>query len=131
MILTLYTLRSDESGTFSELLMGNERLCVTCEDPWNENEKGKSCIPGGMYQFVPHTGPEYQDVWRAVGVPGRDGILIHNGNTIKDTRGCILVGSQFGKIDGMPAVLNSRKTLDMLREALPERFIMTIRRPWQ
>jgi hypothetical protein len=30
-----------------------------------------------------------------VGVPGRDGILIHIGNSYVDTRGCLLVGKSF------------------------------------
>jgi hypothetical protein len=101
-------------------------LCNTCEDPWNENTRGESCIPKGVYKFVPHNGQLYKNVWVALNVPNRTGILIHSGNTIKDTRGCLLVGNGFGTLDGMPGVLNSVQTLEKLRGILPPEFILTI-----
>lgn len=126
MKLILYTLRSGPEGTFGNIIMDGERLCVTCEDPWDDNAKGKSCIPAGIYQCKKHSGAKYQDVWEVCNVPNRTAILIHNGNTIDDTQGCILVGSQFGTINGKQAVLNSKKTLEMLRATLPDEFILHI-----
>ncbi len=43
-------------------------------------------------------------------VPGFDGILIHCGNTAKDTDGCILVGEN--KVKGQ--VINSQETFKRL-----------------
>ncbi len=124
--LVLYRLRSDENGTFGEIIYRGDRLCVTCEDPWNDNQRQISCIPLGSYQCAKYSSPKFPDVWELKNVPGRSAILIHAGNTIVDTHGCILVGSQFGKINHMPAILNSRSTLEMLRKTLPDNFNLTI-----
>lgn len=104
---------------------GNQ-LCLTLELPWNDNDPDTSCIPKGEYQFIRHDSPKFPHTWQIVGVPDRDGILIHNGNTEDDTHGCIIVGDSMGKIDGLPAVLNSVKTLDMLRGIIPDSGTITI-----
>lgn len=44
-------------------------------------------------------------------VPGRDGIEIHSGNTYKDTKGCILVGTRVYRTDTLE---ESRVALDRL-----------------
>ncbi|MCI6403522.1 MAG: DUF5675 family protein, partial [Prevotella sp.] len=49
-----------------------------------------------------------------VGVPGFAGIMIHEGNTVKDTRGCILVGENTKP--GM--VLNSRYYIQLICDAI-------------
>ena len=125
--IILRRLRSDENGTFGELLMGDERLCVTCEDPWKNNQRQVSCIPAGTYECTPYSSDRFPDVWELIDVPSRSKILIHAGNTTDDTRGCILVGSRFGAVAGKPAVMNSRATMDMLRAALPDYFKLTIK----
>ena len=126
---TLKLIRGEtsESGTFGELWMGNEFLCVTCEDPWHQNMRGNSCIPRGLYECKPHSGQKYKNVWEVCDVPGRSAILIHNGNTISDTQGCILVGKAKGVFPGgMPGITHSRETLDMLRHKLPSYFRIEI-----
>lgn len=122
----LHRFKQDAAGTFGLMVIGNEPICVTCEDPWNDNKPNISCIPEGVYQCVPHSGEKYKNVWRLENVPGREAILIHNGNTISNTEGCILVGNSMGYLAGRPAVLNSVKTLKMLQETLPDKFTLTI-----
>jgi hypothetical protein len=117
---------SSEAGTFGILFMEGIPLCVTCEDPWHNNITGASCIPVGKYECVKHNGTKYSNVWKLLGVPHRDFILIHNGNTINDTKGCILVGKSFGATDGLPSITDSRITLNMLRQRLPDNFTLTI-----
>ena len=53
---------------------------------------------------------------RLINVPGYEGVLIHIGNTAKDTEGCLLVGknTRVGK------VLESRVTFVKLYERLKE-----------
>lgn len=52
-------------------------------------------IPAGLYNLVPHTGSKYKRVVRLYNedVPQSRAILIHQGNSPKDTIGCLLAGS--------------------------------------
>ena len=119
---------STPQGTFGTLTDADSNiLCVTCEQPWNDNKVGASCIPAGTYQCIPHDSPAHPNTWEIAGVPGRSAILIHNGNTDTQSEGCILVGDSFGTINGMSAVLNSIATLDKLRGILPDNFTIIIR----
>ncbi len=124
--LVLNRLHTSDNGTFGELLRDGKRIAVTCELPWRENEHGKSCIPGGSYLCTPHNGTRFKNVWELNGVPDRSAILIHQGNTIKDTDGCILVGRAFGNVHGLEAVVESVVTLDKLRNDLPSAFMLKV-----
>lgn len=76
---------------------------------------GKTAIPAGRYAVRNIWSPRLKKVLpRLLDVPAFDGILIHQGNTVKNTAGCILVGenTERGK------VLNSRKTLFRLQEMI-------------
>lgn len=128
MNLTLRRINQSERGTFGVLLNGDIKLCVTCEDPWNDNERNISCIPQGTYKCVPHDGAKYSNVWRLLDVPDRDAILIHAGNTINDTQGCILVGTDFIRDPTLRimGISQSVKALNKLRMMLPEKFSITI-----
>lgn len=126
MKITLHRIAQSDKGTFGVLVKDNIPLCVTCEDPWKDNAIGESCIPAGTYHCLPHNGTRYKDVWRLMNVPNRSAILIHAGNTIADTKGCILVGRHFGELGGYPAVLSSRNALQELRQVLPDDFDLEI-----
>jgi hypothetical protein len=117
---------SGPHGTFGLLSYEERPICLTLEDPPNNNSVGNSCINPGTYNCLPHNGKNFKDVWILQNVPGRSAILIHNGNTIQDTRGCILVGLSIGTIEGQPAILNSLAALNLLRKTLPTNFTLTI-----
>jgi len=120
---TLQRVSSTERGVFGVLIdPEGTPVCCTLERPWLDNQRNVSCIPNGEYGVVKHNGAKYKNVWRLKNVPGRSGILFHAGNTMKDSRGCILVGQKFWK-DG---VLKSRVALDTLRDILPDNFELTV-----
>lgn len=45
---------------------------------------------------TPVNSPKFGNTYELADVPGRSHILFHKGNQGKDTKGCILVGEQFG-----------------------------------
>lgn len=70
------------------------------------------CIPTGTYTARVYMSPKFgRYVLLLDGVHGRDGIEIHAGNTYKDTKGCILVGTRVYRTD---TLVESRVALDRL-----------------
>lgn len=120
---------SDE-GTFGTLRVyhGGALLytCFTGELPDRDNLPNRSCIPVGVYTCQPWRSKKYPDHYNVMRVPGRSGILIHQGNfcgdiekgLLSNVQGCILVGRQLGTIQGQQAVLSSRLAMNDLRALL-------------
>src|ERR1700733_11962763 len=119
---------STADGTFGLLSIDGFPTCVTCELPWEDNAPQISCIPAATYHCVRHVSAKFPkgNTWEITNVPGRTGILIHNSNDVAELEGCVAVGSSFGEIAGLPAVLNSLDTLTMLNQKLGEGFALTI-----
>lgn len=102
------------------------RICVTLEHLWVDidgngiGDSSVSRIPAGTYRCTrdkhgkskPATAYE---VWEVNGVPGRSEIHIHIGNKVKDTLGCILVGTSVlndtlsGSRDAFAALMHETK----------------------
>ena len=129
MLFKLHRGPSWETGTFGILSRGDYPLCVTCEDPWRDNQHYISCIPEGTYTFRKRLSPKHSHHWEIVNVPGRDLVLIHAGNTIDDTQGCILVGRGIGHIGNLPSIVQSQDTMQILREELPDEGTLEIINP--
>lgn len=93
-----------DMGTFGRLAMPDGFSCVVCERPWQGNKRRLSCIPPGTYELAMRrsevvratTGGKFSKGWEVTGVPERDHIMLHPGNTIDDTEGCLLPGESFG-----------------------------------
>ena len=85
-----------EKSTIGELFLNGERICDTLENSWQDNQRNISCIPEGIYPVrlrLPRESGTRDYIHLLVkDVKDRDYILIHIGNTAKDTSGCILVG---------------------------------------
>ena len=114
MLLRLHRLPSTPNAQLGILLVPNLRPIVTLEPPWKNNQRNISCVPTGAYELSLHNSSRFGRCFILDGVPNRDGILIHSGNTRKDTEGCILVGYKFGYILGEEAVLNSKEALNQI-----------------
>lgn len=74
------------------LFDGKKFICNTLELPWNDNKVRASCIPDGEYRIAVVQSAKFGHCVHILGVSGRSGILIHAGNSLNDTKGCILVG---------------------------------------
>lgn len=106
-----------------DLLMGAKRhaLCRTLELPWRDNQRGVSCIPAGTFRMVYAPSPRLGGMrWRLMGVPKRDGILIHTANFISQLRGCIAPGVTLADIDGDGLIdsVSSKVAMAKVDEAL-------------
>ena len=90
--------------------------CVSLELPWKDNETNISCIPKGTYKVTPRYSDKYTKHFILEDVPSRKFILIHAGNFNSDTRGCILLGTSFGKInqDSLLDITASRRATSEL-----------------
>jgi len=117
MKLTLNRIAKHETYTIGKLYVDGQYFCDTLEDKdrglsqemsLSEIKKIKiqdeTAIPTGTYNVIINISPKFGRLLpRLLDVTGFDGVLIHRGNTDKDTSGCILVGEN--KIVGK--VINS------------------------
>ncbi len=95
-ILTIYRQYSDASCTSGYLAVNGVIQAYTLERPWQGNAPFISSVPAGTYQGTLRY--DHTDQWRIElqGVPGRDHVEIHTGNTPDDTEGCIIIGKELG-----------------------------------
>lgn len=116
-----------EYGTFSAVSIDDNPVCVAVELPWKNNAQFVSCIPAGIYNCTKMVHIKHGVIWKVNDVVGRSGVLIHEGNTIKDVLGCIAMGRYFGSVDGLPAVMDSDNTMTELRTVFEDEFDLIIR----
>lgn len=118
--MRLRLVRDDKGGfyTAGRLYLGETYLCDTLEPRWRDilgqigdverKVSGETCIPEGEYEIVVTPSKRYTEKLRRakshplsftggympllLHVPFFSGILIHTGNSTRDTQGCILVG---------------------------------------
>lgn len=98
------------------------RKIYTLELPYRNNHPFTSCIPPGVYGVVPHYSSSKGKCFKVLGVPHRSEVLIHVGNTVDDTEGCILVGFTLAP----SAVFQSKKALEYLLDTYPNGFTLSI-----
>ena len=116
MRLTLKRRYLGTTYTIGSLSIDGEYFCDTLEDTVRDlNKNGRfdngetkimhqTAVPYGRYQVIVNLSPKFKrNLPRLLSVPSFDGVLIHRGNTDKDSSGCILVGEN--KVKGK--VINS------------------------
>lgn len=98
-----------ERGIIGILERMGEMVCFTLEPPLDR--KAHPAIPAGTYGLAWLPSPRLSKIAgkpvftpRLANVPGRSGILIHGGNTISDTDGCILVGGGWHDMGGTHSI---------------------------
>ena len=141
MKLELKRIAKKDKYTIGHLYIENKYFCDTLEDPdrgltstmslteiKSKKIKGDTAIPTGTYKItLDVVSPKYSNfskypyvkfcggkMPRLLNIPGYEGVLIHAGNTQKDTEGCLLVGAN--KVVGK--VINSQVTWKNLYEIL-------------
>ena len=118
--------------TIGNLFINDIYICDTLEDvvrDLKEDGSGKimnkTAIPSGTYKITLEWSPRFGKILPYLhNVPFFTGILIHSGNTINDTSGCILVG--WNTVKGQ--VLNSKIALTAIMKNLnnANNIILTI-----
>ena len=98
-----------ETSTRGVLLVDGIPLCTTLENLYLDNLPNESCIPAGEYICKRIVSPKFGDTFLVTGTVDRTHIVFHWGNTHEDTLGCVLLGSSYGYIGGVEAILSSRK----------------------
>jgi len=93
-------------------------MCDTLENPWLNNQRNISCIPEGEYKVrlrLPRESATREYIHLLIkDVPNRDFILVHRGNFVSQTRGCVLVGLS----SEQDVVHNSTLAMDLLIKEL-------------
>lgn len=107
--------------SLGRLFLNGKFLCDTLEDEFRDIKVySETRIPAGSYKIElvnsPKFSPRYGHLMLWItNVPNFEGILIHPGNTEKDTSGCILLGRR----DQLTATLvDSRTTYDSIYKIL-------------
>ena len=86
------TLKSDPTGTLGELILDGKIICQTLERPWKDNTPEISCIPTGEYLCKRVNSPKFGETFEITNVPNRTHILMHSGNYVTESLGCVLLG---------------------------------------
>jgi hypothetical protein len=132
---------SNATGTFGHMSIDGVAFCVTCEQLWNDNLEGHSCIPIGDYQLLPYLSPAHGPtvvfhnpalgIYGApdmipAGQTGRSLCEIHSANWPFQLKGCVAVGAIITNMppNGM-GVTQSVATLQQLEARWGDRTGLT------
>jgi len=119
----------DENITLGRLMYGGHTKAVI-ERPDLDNARNISCIPAGEYDcyYLERSGSgRYKGVYHIQNVKDRSGILMHAGNFVEHSKGCLILGTKHGMLGGKRAVIQSRSAVKHLRDHFNnERFKLLV-----
>ena len=137
MNLTIQTIAKKTTHTIGRMYVNGTYYCDTLEPPYVEIHKKEdklpdgTAIPEGNYPVQMEMSKNFRrSMPFLMGVPWFSGVMIHPGNTVKDTLGCILPG----KNTQVGTVTESRKYFEPLRKKIIEAIkggkhvVVTVRR---
>ena len=122
--------------TLSKLIINGDPLCYILEDQYREEKvKGDTRIPEGIYEVELRTvGGHHERYLKKFGadfhkgmihllnVPNFKYILLHIGNSDKDTEGCLLTGSGYYEGNGRITIQRStdayKKVYPIIRDRI-------------
>jgi len=82
-------------GSLTVVRDSQELSFVTLEHPARPSKiVGKTAIPKGKYPLIWQQSPKFGWCYQIAEVPGFQRILIHPGNTVSDSQGCVLIGTR-------------------------------------
>jgi hypothetical protein len=112
---------SDDETSISRVTIDGNFECFGLEDEYREDKiAGETRIPAGTYQIELRTeggfhtrhlkryGKLHKGMLHVLDVPNFTYILIHCGNTEKNTAGCLLVGTSANTAEGDMSISASR-----------------------
>lgn len=103
MRLHVQLIAETENSSLSVMTLAGEFLCFVLEDGYRpEKVRAETRIPPGIYELKKRTIGSFYEQYKirfghefsihVTDVPNFENILIHIGNTIDDTAGCLLTG---------------------------------------
>jgi len=138
----LKLLKENHNSTISVLTIDDSNSCFVLEDGYNKVKvKGQTRIPAGRYRLKFRTEgghhikykrmyPEWhRGMIELQDVPNYKYILIHIGNYVKDTDGCLLVGKSYqlnlktGSYEVLGSTLTYAKIAHLLTDMMEDNRI--------
>lgn len=122
-----------DRGTFGIFINGKVPFAVSLELPWKDNKRNFSCIPPLSYACKLFNSDSRGEAYRIFDVPGRDSVLIHSGNFLSDTKGCVLIGESYEDIFNKltrrkeSGIANSKKGLSELVNLCGKDFVLVVK----
>ena len=140
MKLTVKRVTLKPTYTIGKIYIDGVYFCDTLEDQNRDHNKdgdlndigegkvyGDTAIPFGTYKMILSYSPKFKRILpRLLNVPHFEGVLIHRGNTAKDTHGCILVGknTEVGKVTS--STVWEEKLVKLLKDSGQKEFTVEI-----
>lgn len=134
----------ENKSTFGkvEVLDGNLKVVWTgssMERPWKDNKNDESCIPAGLYRLKKRVSPivdktsggEFKEGWEVTDVQGRTFIMFHVGNYVRNSNGCVLIGTKIAVHDTEGFMVTSSKSafkefMDVIEKLNVDNLYLTV-----